>query len=101
MEAAIKELRTNQRYPPSYGYTAPIKTKNVCGNPAFMDHKMHRVGIFLLFYSRDGLPGYFARKKCVNCGKDFGGAFYPSKREWDEEYQRLYYDELKEIEASQ
>lgn len=68
----IEELEKNQVYYPDYGYTAPKRTKSKCKNPAFMDTHYHRCGYFRKpeYYS-DGLPGYVAVAKCVNCGMVF------------------------------
>jgi len=68
----LEEMEKNQKYRPDYGYTAPKRTRKECTNPAFMDHNLHRVGYFKLpeYYS-DGLPGYVAVARCVNCGRVF------------------------------
>lgn len=68
----IEEMEKNQKYRPDYGYTAPKRTPQKCNNPAFMDHKLHRVGYFKIKQLlNDGLPGYVAVAKCVNCGLVF------------------------------
>jgi hypothetical protein len=65
-------MNKNQKYFPDYGYTSPKRTRQVCSNPAFLNHHLHRVGYFKKprYYS-DGLPGYVAIAKCVNCGRVF------------------------------
>jgi hypothetical protein len=70
--AWLEEMEKNQKYIPDYGYTSPKRTTKECINPAFMDHNLHRVGYFQLAgYYSDGLPGYIAVGKCVNCGRVF------------------------------
>ena len=68
----LEEMEKDQKYTPDYGYTAPKRTRQECSNPAFMDHNLHRVGYFKKprYYS-DGLAGYVAVAKCVNCGRVF------------------------------
>ena len=78
----LEEMEKNQKYMPDYGYTTPKRTRKECTNPAFMDHNFHRVGYFRIpKFHNDGLPGYVAVAKCVNCGRVFDNdtIFHPSK----------------------
>jgi hypothetical protein len=56
-------MKTNQRWWPDRGYTAPKKTRHACTNPAFADKRLHRVGLFS--------DGKLTLEKCVNCGVNF------------------------------
>ena len=76
----LDDLEKNQKYTPDFGYSSPERTKAVCVNPVFMDHKLHRVGWFKVRYDTDGLPGWLVEKRCVNCGLAFDTAFYPVKK---------------------
>jgi len=76
----IDDMEKNQKYTPDFGYSSPERTKTACVNPAFMDHKLHRVGWFKVRYDTDGLPGWLVEKRCVNCGLAFDTAFYPVKK---------------------
>ena len=81
MNKSQSDSSPGEKFHPDFGYIAP-KKKGKCHNPAFMDHSLHRCGIFKKFYSSEGLPGWFTTIKCVNCGRRFGdGMFYPGKRE--------------------
>lgn len=77
----IDDLEKNQKYIPDFGYSYPEKTKRDCTSPAFMNHKLHRVGWFKVRYDSDGLPGWIVEKRCVNCGMAFNSAFYPMAKE--------------------
>lgn len=96
MKKTLIEIKKNQRFVPNFGYTAPKKHKK-CPNPAFGDHRLHRVGIFAERYEFDGLPGYSCQKKCVNCGEEFGRVFIAAGKRWPELYEKLYYDELIQV----
>jgi hypothetical protein len=66
----VSDLDKNQKYFPNLGYDAPKKTRKPCPLPAFADPNLHRVGMFLISEIIDnGLPGWNAEQRCVNCGK--------------------------------
>jgi hypothetical protein len=80
----IEEMAKGQKYVPDFGYSSPRRTRAVCNNPAFMDHKLHRVGWFKVRYDTDGLPGWLVEKRCVNCGLAFDSALYLGPKEMGE-----------------
>lgn len=86
-----------QIFVPNFGYNGPLRTRGECQNPAFADHKLHRVGRFATMYLLDALPGYVIVKKCVNCGREFDTVFAPHGKSWPKEYQVMYYTELKQV----
>lgn len=73
-------MDSNQKFFPDMGYTSPRKIKGVkeCSNPAFADHRLHRIGVFKEFYYADGLQGWSCILKCVNCGREVEKVFVPS-----------------------
>jgi len=81
----IDDMAKDQKYIPDFGYSSPQKTPELCSLPAFMDKRLHRVGWFKDRFDSDGLPGWVAVLKCVNCGREFGTAFYPAKKEVNNE----------------
>jgi hypothetical protein len=84
------KMDKNQKFFPDFGYEAPRKTRRECPNPAFLNHNLHRIGIFKKYHSSDvddGLPGWITKLMCVNCGKEFkGGYFHPGPKEVNHEY---------------
>lgn len=78
IQASLEEMAVGQKFIPDRGYDAPLRTRNECDTPAFADHRLHRVGFFRGAWWGDdgGLPGYSYFRKCVNCGREFGNAFF-------------------------
>ena len=82
-------MDSNQKYCPHFGYMSPRKTKHDCENPAFVNKKLHRLGLFAIKFHGDGISGYTCIVKCVNCNKEFNyfkgekQVFAPSKKRPD------------------
>jgi len=81
MSTLLEDMEKGQIYTPDFGYSSPRRTPENCRKPAFIDKRFHRVGWFKDRYDEDGLPGWIAVLKCVNCGREFGTAFYPSNKD--------------------
>jgi hypothetical protein len=60
-------------YKPDFGYSSPQKIRGVkeCTNPAFKDHRLHKIGWFKIEYSdgSNGLKGWSAYAACTMCGQ--------------------------------
>jgi len=73
-------------YKPDFGYTSPRKIKGVkeCLNPAFKDHRLHRIGLFKAEYSdgSNGMKGWSVYMKCTMCGENVkqNTVFYPDNQ---------------------
>lgn len=73
-------MDSNQKFFPDLGYVPPRTIKGVkeCSNPAFANHRLHRMGVFKESFDSDGSPGWTCAIKCVNCGRVAERVFVPS-----------------------